>query len=84
MSPCPVLQIAASRSQVPSSFLQVLCLSIGETLSQERNGMHDEMKGVKGEMQPDYPSMELGKASTGLVAVLVARGSDGADGWKVV
>lgn len=46
--------------------------------------MHDEMKGVEGEMWPDCPSMELGKASTGLVAVVEARGSDGADGWEVV
>ena len=46
--------------------------------------MHDEMKGVNGEMRPDYPSMELGKASTGLVAVVVPRGSNGADGWEVV
>ena len=46
--------------------------------------MHDETKARKGEMLPDCPSMELGKACTRLVVVVVARGSDGADGWEVV
>lgn len=46
--------------------------------------MHDEMQAMKGEMLADCPSMELGKACTGLAAVVVGRGSDGADGWEVM